>query len=107
MRSSACLLRNNPADLPTVLQAKLIPFLNVFLALEECANQPKSEDMIPKNVGVYTVLPSVPTYLIPTVHRKSRQLPGSYSQLDLPVALWWLYWRMALLGFVMEVYLKA
>ncbi len=46
-------------------------------------------------------------YLISTVHRKSRQLPGSYSQLDLPVALWWLYRRMVLLGFAMEVYLKA
>ncbi len=66
LRSSACLLRNNPADLPTVLQAKLIPFLNVFLALEECANQPKPEGMIPKNVGVYTVLPSVPT--VPYTH---------------------------------------
>ncbi|XP_016139866.1 NACHT and WD repeat domain-containing protein 2 [Sinocyclocheilus grahami] len=65
LRSSACLLRNNPADLPTVLQAKLIPFLNVFPALEECANPPRSEGIIPKN-GVYTVLPPVPA--VPYTH---------------------------------------
>ncbi|XP_073706136.1 NACHT and WD repeat domain-containing protein 2 [Garra rufa] len=55
LRSSACLLRNNPADLPIVLQAKLLPFLSVFPTLDMCVNLPN----MPKN-GVHTVLPPVP-----------------------------------------------
>ncbi len=74
LRSSACLLRNNPADLPTVLQAKLLPFLYVFPALEECANQPRSEGMIPKN-GVYTVLPPVPA--VPYIHCSPQESTAS------------------------------
>ncbi|XP_043119988.1 NACHT and WD repeat domain-containing protein 2 isoform X2 [Puntigrus tetrazona] len=65
LRSSACLLRNSPADLPIVLQAKLIPFLNVFPALEECANLPRFDGIILKS-GVYTVLPPVPA--VPCTH---------------------------------------
>ncbi|XP_050990391.1 NACHT and WD repeat domain-containing protein 2 [Labeo rohita] len=59
LRSSVCLLRNNPADLPIVLQAKLLPFLGVFPTLDICVSPPRSEGMIPKN-GVHTVLPPVP-----------------------------------------------
>lgn len=60
LRSSACLLNENPADLPTVLQAKLFPFLRVLPSLEGCVNPGRSNGVIVKN-EVYTVLSSVPS----------------------------------------------
>nr|XP_017207472.1 NACHT and WD repeat domain-containing protein 2-like [Danio rerio] len=60
LKSSACLLRNNPADLPIVLQAKLLPFLSVFPSLEECVNPARAEGLSLK-CGMSTVLPSVPS----------------------------------------------
>ncbi|CAM4579612.1 unnamed protein product [Leuciscus chuanchicus] len=65
LRSSECLLRNKPAYLPTVLQAKLLPFLSVFPTLEECVNSARSKGMIPQN-EVYTVLPPIPS--VPYTH---------------------------------------
>lgn len=65
LRSSACLLRNNPAFLPTVLQAKLLPFLSVLPTLGECVNSARPKGMLPKN-EVYTVLPPIPS--VPFTH---------------------------------------
>ncbi|XP_057203289.1 NACHT and WD repeat domain-containing protein 2 isoform X2 [Triplophysa rosa] len=65
LRSSYCLVNDNPADLPTVLQAKLFPFLSVLPSLEDCVHQGRSDGVIVKN-EVYTVLSSVPS--IPYTH---------------------------------------
>jgi len=65
LRFSACLLRNKPAYLPTVLQAKLLPFLSVFPTLEECVVSARSKGMIPQN-EVYAVLPPIPS--VPYTH---------------------------------------
>ncbi|XP_073709950.1 NACHT and WD repeat domain-containing protein 2 [Misgurnus anguillicaudatus] len=65
LRSSACLLKDNPDDLPTVLQAKLLPFLSVLPLLKESVNPERSDGMTVNN-GVYTVLSSVPS--VPYTH---------------------------------------
>lgn len=70
LRSSACLLNNNPADLPTVLQAKLLPFLGVLPSLVDYVNPDKSDGMIEKN-EVYTVLSAVPS--APYAHFKLQE----------------------------------
>ncbi|XP_051580261.1 NACHT and WD repeat domain-containing protein 2 [Myxocyprinus asiaticus] len=65
LRSSACLLWNNPADLPSVLQAKLLPFLSVYPTLEECIYPARSDDVI-RRKGLNSVLSPVP--LVPYTH---------------------------------------
>ncbi|XP_067275657.1 NACHT and WD repeat domain-containing protein 2 [Pseudorasbora parva] len=75
LRSSACLLRNNQAYLPTVLQAKLFPFMSVFPALEDCVNSARSTGKISQN-EVYTVLPPIPS--VPYTHCTLQESTASH-----------------------------